>query len=62
MIFDTIKEKLRGINPIAQDFWAGTGAGRARGPRLADPKVTGPTPKEMELAVEEGRLIETGGD
>lgn len=58
MKFDEIKAKLRGLNPVTQNFWAGSGVGRGWGSRLADPPVERPTAREIELAVEEGRFIE----
>lgn len=58
-----VLKSLRGLHPAAGSFWAGTeGIGRGRGRRLAYPKVraSGPTSRDIEMAVNEGRIIEVG--
>lgn len=53
--------KLRGLNPAAQGFWAGhEGVGRGRGPRLTGAKAPVPATREIERAVDEGKIIEVG--
>ena len=61
MEFQVLIQKLRNIGWMSQSFWAGAeGVGRGRGPRLAEKPISGPTPEEIERAVEEGEFIEAG--
>lgn len=61
MALARLVSKLQGLNPAAQGFWAGLdGVGRGRGPRLVSTKAPTPTSRDLELAVEEGKMIEVG--